>query len=114
MVARFDPASYFVDQPTFLTSWGWQSGWLYVGLKSGSDAAAIEAQFPAWEKRNIPDEIYGEQRFNQGDQAEFHLVNIEDVHLGLGQAAAMTPGNENGRAAGRERGGQDVEDAVVT
>ncbi|MGS1015692.1 ABC transporter permease [Allosphingosinicella humi] len=94
MVGRFDPATYFADQPSFLTSWGWQSGWLYVALKPGADATAIEAQLPAWEKRNIPDEIFGEQRFNQGDQADFHLVNIADVHLGVGQAAAMTPGND--------------------
>jgi len=94
MIARYDPASFWVDQPEFLTNYGWQSGWLYVQLKPGTDVAQLNAQMKAWEKRNIPDQIYGGQRYNQGDVADFALVNIRDVHLGEAQDAAMTPGND--------------------
>lgn len=94
MVARYDPASYWADNTDFLTQWGWQSGHMYLRLKPGADAAAINAQLPAWEKRNIADQVFGGQRFNQGDQADFGLVNIRDVHLGKAQDGAMTPGND--------------------
>ena len=94
MAARYDPAVYWADSPDFLTSWGWQNGHMYVQLKPGADPEAIRSQFQAWEKRNIPDQIFGGQRFNQGDQADFGLVNIRDVHLGEAQDGAMTPGND--------------------
>ena len=94
MVARYDPTSYWADNPDFLTQWGWQSGHMYLRLKPGTDAAAINAQLPAWEKRNIADQVFGGQRFNQGDIADFALVNIRDVHLGKAQDGAMTPGND--------------------
>ncbi|MDO9487035.1 MAG: ABC transporter permease, partial [Sphingomonadaceae bacterium] len=96
MIARYDPASFWTDQPNFLTNFGWQSGWLYVQLKPGTDVAQLNAQMQAWEKRNIPDQVFGGQRFNQGDFAEFALVNVRDIHLGHAQDAAMTPGNDRG------------------
>ena len=94
MIARYDPKSYWADQDDFLTQWGWQSGWVYLRLRPGADAAAINAQMEAFEKRNIPDQVFGGQRTNQGDIAEFKLTNIADIHLGEAQAAAMTPGND--------------------
>jgi putative ABC transport system permease protein len=94
VVARVDMDAFNADQPAFLTAWGWQSGWVYVRLRPGADAAAINAQLAAWEKRNIPDDISGTQRTNQGDDTDFGLVNIRDVHLGKAQGGAMTPGND--------------------
>ena len=96
MLARYDPASYWADDDNFLSQWGWQSGWVYFSLKPGADAAAINSQLTAWEKRNIPDQDFGGQRFNLGDSAEFRLVNITDVHLGEAQDASLTPGNDRG------------------
>ena len=94
MIARYDPQSYWADQRDFMTQWGWQSGWVYLKLRPGADANAINAQMEAFEKRNIPDQVFGGQRTNQGDFSEFKLVNIADVHLGEAQEAAMTPGND--------------------
>jgi putative ABC transport system permease protein len=94
MIARYDPVSYNAEQPDFLTQWGWQSGWHYVALKPGTDPAAIHAQLPAWEKRNIPDEDFGGRKYNAGDEQEYRLVNVRDVHLGLAQNGAATPGND--------------------
>lgn len=94
MVARFDPSSFFADMPDILTNWGWQSGYVYLRLRPGTDAEAIRAALPAWERRNIPDQDAGGVRSNLGDEADWRLVNVSDVHLGEAQAAAMTPGND--------------------
>jgi putative ABC transport system permease protein len=94
MLARYDPKSYWADQEEFLTQWGWQSGWIYLKLRPGADANAINAQMNAFEKRNIPDIMFGGQNVNQGDFYDFRLTNIADIHLGEAQGAAMTPGND--------------------
>ncbi|HEX8226201.1 MAG TPA: ABC transporter permease [Allosphingosinicella sp.] len=94
MIARYDPVSFYAENPDFLTSWGWQSGWHYVALKPGTDPETIHAQLQAWEKRNIADENFGERKFNAGDEQEYRLVNVRDVHLGKAQSGAATPGND--------------------
>ncbi|MBX3561023.1 MAG: ABC transporter permease [Sphingomonas sp.] len=94
MVMRIDPASYFTDTPQILDNWGWQSGWFYFSLRPGTDVDAIRAQLPAWERRNIPDQRFGEQVFNQGDNQDWRIVNVRDVHLGDADAATMTPVND--------------------
>src|SRR3546814_8945634 len=69
-------------------------GGYWLRLKSPADAAAIEAQLPAWEKRNIPDENDGVRISNPGEFQDWKLVNIRDVHLGEAQGGAQTPGND--------------------
>src|SRR4029079_3758104 len=93
-ILRTDFDSYFADTPTFMTQWGWQSGWVYLDLKPGTDPKQPEAALPAWEKRNIPDEDNNGVRTNQGDDQDWHFVNIQDIHLGKAQNGAMTPGND--------------------
>ncbi|HYD37583.1 MAG TPA: ABC transporter permease [Allosphingosinicella sp.] len=94
MIARYDPVSYSAENPDFLTSWGWQSGWHYVALKPGTRADDIHAQLSAWEKRNIKDENFGDRKYNAGDEQEYRLANVRDVHLGKAQNGASTPGND--------------------
>ena len=94
MLVRFDPATFFAEQPTFLTEFGWQSGWVYARLRPGTDPETIHAQMPAWERRNIPDETVGETTTNAGDDQDYRLVNVSDVHLGRAQESTMTPGND--------------------
>jgi putative ABC transport system permease protein len=94
IVARFDPVSYFADQPQFLTCWGCQSGWFYFSLRPGSDPAAIQDAMPAWERRNIPDEQFGQTTYNAGQEQDWRIVNVRDVHLGVAQDGAMKPGND--------------------
>ncbi|SMF66030.1 ABC transporter permease [Allosphingosinicella indica] len=94
LVARFDPVSYFADQPDFLDSFDWQSGWYYFTLKPGTDPKSIQAQMPAWEKRNIRDQVFDGRRTNSGDDQDWNLVNIRDVHLGEAQSGATRPGND--------------------
>ena len=93
-VLRMDFNSFFAKEPQFLTCWGCQSGWVFLKLRPGTDVAQLEAQMPAWEKRNIPDEPNGGIRFNQGDDQDWHFVNLEDIHLGKAQGGSMTPGND--------------------
>lgn len=93
-VLRVDYASYQANEPQSLTCWGCQNGWVYAKLKPGTDVNQLEAQLPAWEKRNIPDEDNGGIKYNQGDDQDWHFVNIRDVHLGKAQDATMTPGND--------------------
>src|SRR3546814_11264412 len=94
MIARFDPASYWQASPGALTSWGWQEGGYWLRLKSPADAAAIEAQLSAWDKRNIPDENDGVRFSNPGEFQEWETVTIRDVQLGDAPAVAHTPGND--------------------
>ena len=93
-ILRLDFNSFFAEEPNFLTCWGCQSGWVYLKLRPGTDVKQLEAQMPAWEKRNIPDQPNGAINFNQGDEQDWHFVNLADVHLGKAQDGTMTPGND--------------------
>jgi len=94
LVARFDPNTQFADRPLQMTSWNNQNGWYYVKLRKGANGADINAQLPAWEKRNIPDDVTNGERTNPGTLQDWALVNIRDVHLGRGQRVSITPGND--------------------
>src|SRR4051794_15355438 len=94
-VLRLDFNQFYAATPEFLTKcWGCQSGWVYAKLRPGTDVRQLEAQMPAWEKRNIPDEMNGNLRSNAGDEQDWHFVNLADVHLGKAQDGEMTPGND--------------------
>ena len=95
-ILRLDYNAFYADQPDFLTKcWGCQSGYVFAKMRPGSDIKQIEAQMPAWEKRNIPDEPNGDIMYNAGDDQDWHFVNLKDVHLGKAQEATLTPGNDN-------------------
>ena len=96
MVARFDLGTQFADRMPQVTRFGSQQGWNFVKLREGTDPAEITSQFAAWEKRNIPDEVTNGERTNPGDEMDFGLVNIRDVHLGRAQMYPLTPGNGRG------------------
>lgn len=85
MIARFDPLQFFASDPIFLSSWNAQAGYVYARLRPGADIAGIRAQLPAWEKRNIPDEVVAGQKTNAGTDQDWHLTNVRDIHLGEAQ-----------------------------
>jgi putative ABC transport system permease protein len=93
-ILRVDFNNYFANEPQFRTCWGCQSGWVYLKVRPGTDITRLQAQEPAWEKRNVPDQPNGGIRFNQGDDQDWHFVNLENVHLGKAQGGSMTPGND--------------------
>ena len=94
-VARFDLNTQFADRMSQVTDWGNQQGWNFVKLRSPEDAALINANMPAWEKRNIPDEAGEGPVTNPGDYEDFRLVGLPEVHLGDAQEASITPGNDH-------------------
>jgi putative ABC transport system permease protein len=94
-IIRLDFNQLNADNPNFLTGcWGCQSGYVYVKMRPGTDVRQIEAQMPAWEKRNIPDEMNGNIKYNAGQDEDWHFVNLKDVHLGKAQDSSLTPGND--------------------
>jgi putative ABC transport system permease protein len=99
VIARADFVSLYGGQVPFLTRWMPKNGWVYARVRPGADVAEIARQMPAWERRNIPDEMLGGERVNAGDDTDWRLVNIRDVHLGEAQGGAMTPGNDRATIA---------------
>ena len=93
-IMRLDYGAFNANNPQFLTCWGCQSGWVYLKVLPGSDAKAMQAQLPAWEKRNIPDEPLGDVMYNSGTNQDWRFVNLRDVHLGVADGGAQRPGND--------------------
>ncbi|HEY8433330.1 MAG TPA: ABC transporter permease [Sphingomicrobium sp.] len=93
-ILRMDFNSFFAQEPNFLTCWSCQSGWVWLKLRPGTDVKQLQAQEPAWEKRNIPDQPNGDVKYNAGDEQDWHFINLRDVHLGKAQGGSMTPGND--------------------
>ena len=93
IVARYDPQNFWAGT-NFLTDWLPKNGWVYLKLKPGADVERIRARMPAWEKRNIKDELVGGQRSNVGETNDWKLVNVRDIHLGEAQSAAGKAGND--------------------
>jgi putative ABC transport system permease protein len=98
-ILRLDFPTLYAKNKNFLTSWGEQDGWIYLKLRPGADAAQMQAEEPAWEKRNIPDEPNGNIRYNHGDEEDWHFINLRDVHLGKAQFAGMKAGNDQATIA---------------
>ena len=94
MIVRFDPARMYADQPNYQTEWGNTNGWNYVSLRPGTRIEDIHAQMPAWERRNIPTQTFGGESVNAGEDQDWKLVNVRDVHLAEVQNGAMSPGND--------------------
>jgi putative ABC transport system permease protein len=94
-IMRLDYVAFNATGPQFLTCWGCQSGYVFLKVKPGTDINQMQAQMPAWEKRNIPDEDNGGVHFNQGDDQDWHFINVADIHRGKAQDASMTPSNDS-------------------
>ena len=91
IVVRIDPQQYYRgSQIGAIKSWRWMNGQIFVRVRPGVDVKTIEAQMPAWEKRNIPDDPGAGPRSNAGDDQDFKLVNIRDVHIGSSRSPAVT------------------------
>jgi len=94
IVARTDIVALFGAGSPFLTQWMPKNGWVYARLRPGADVEEIARQMPAWERRNIPDQLVGGARINAGTNADWRLINIRDIHLGEANGGGMRPGND--------------------
>ncbi|HEX8641419.1 MAG TPA: ABC transporter permease [Allosphingosinicella sp.] len=89
MVFRLVPADYG-DAPGLLEDWSNISGYVYVKLRPGADAAAVNARLGPWQRRHLPPD----PSTGAADPSEYRLVAAPDVHLGPNQVAAMTSGSD--------------------
>jgi putative ABC transport system permease protein len=85
MVRRFNSAEEEA------CSWGCVNGMAYVKLKPGVHVDTINAQMPAWEKRNVPPRDIGGADI--GAANDWRLTNVKDIHLGPAQDGDK-PGND--------------------
>jgi putative ABC transport system permease protein len=99
IVARADFAQLYGADSPFLTQWMPKNGWVYARLRPGADVDEIERQMPAWERRNIPDQVLGGERMNPGTNADWRLANVRDIHLGEADGGGMRPGNDRATVA---------------
>ncbi len=83
----------YAERPGFFTRYGWNSGVNYVRLRRGADVAAINSAMQAWEKRNVPKEAVGDAVVSEGDDVDWQLVPVADIHLGKGVDGAR-PNND--------------------
>ena len=75
-------------------TWGCINGYVYVKLRPGATAAPIHAGLPGWEKRNIPPRDVGGQTTSEGDQFDWRLVNVRQVHLSGAEGEPEKPTND--------------------
>ncbi|MGQ0659609.1 FtsX-like permease family protein [Sphingosinicella sp.] len=95
VVARVDFEALFGGPVPFLTQWMPKNGWVYARLREGADVNEIARQMPAWERRNIPDQVVGGERMNPGTNVDWRLINVRDIHLGESDNG-MRPVNDRG------------------
>jgi len=80
------------DEERQQCSWGCVNGYVFLKLRPGADAEAINARLAAWERRAIPPVTVGNQRTSEGDLYDWRLVNIRDVHLSGADGPETRPG----------------------
>lgn len=83
----------YADRPEFFSRYGWNSGVNYVRLRPNTDVAAIASGLPAWERRNIPKESVGDVFVSEGDDVDWSLMPVADIHLSKA-ADGATSGND--------------------
>ncbi len=74
--------------------WGCRASLVYLKLRPGAEAAAIERELSAWERRSVPPTDVGGQRRSVADQYDWRLVNVRDVHLSGAEGSLDRPGND--------------------
>ncbi|HYI40118.1 MAG TPA: FtsX-like permease family protein [Allosphingosinicella sp.] len=74
--------------------WGCINGFVYLKLRPGFSADAINLGLPAWEKRNIPRANVDGKMVSEGDAFDWKLVNLSDVHLSGAEGSDDRPGND--------------------
>jgi putative ABC transport system permease protein len=90
LLYRHNPAD-FDSLPASDKGWGNMNQQHYVKLRRGTDAAAINAAFPVWEKRTIVPQVIDGASRSQADILDLKLVPLAGVHLGDAVQGALTP-----------------------
>ncbi|HEX8467434.1 MAG TPA: ABC transporter permease [Allosphingosinicella sp.] len=90
LLYRHNPAD-FDSLPASDKGWGNMNQQHYVKLRPGADESAINAAFPAWEKRTIAPQLIDGRSSSQADILDLKLVPIAKVHLGDAVQGALAP-----------------------
>jgi putative ABC transport system permease protein len=91
----FNMVSRIRDEDKKGCGWGCINGFVYLRLRPGASANDINRQLPAWEKRNIPRTAVNGVTVSEGDDFDWKLVPVRDVHLsGAEPGWDDRPGNE--------------------
>jgi putative ABC transport system permease protein len=93
---NFGAVGRLTDEARESCGWGCINGFVYLKLRPGADAAAINAGLQAWERRNIPPRDVGGQQTSEGELFDWRLVNVRDVHLSGAEGSLERPGNDRG------------------
>jgi putative ABC transport system permease protein len=91
---NFSMVGRMSDRDAEECGWGCINGNVYAKLKPGADPEEIHRQMPAWEKRNIPRSNVGSVSVGEGDNFDWRLVNVQDVHLSGAEGDIERPGND--------------------
>jgi putative ABC transport system permease protein len=91
---NFSMVGRMSDKDAEECGWGCINGNVYAKLKPGADPEEIHRQMPAWEKRNIPRSNVGGTAVGEGDNFDWRLVNVQDVHLSGAEGDIERPGND--------------------
>ncbi len=84
-----------VGQPeAFYTRFGWNGGYNYLRLRPGVSFADLAPRMAAWEKRNIAPQNFGGAMVSEGDNVDWKLTPLADIHLGKADGAALVPTND--------------------
>lgn len=87
IVGRIDP------EERAECGWACVGSFVYLKLRPGADAGAIEARLPAWERTIPPVEVAGQMR-REGDRYDWRLIALGDVHLSGATGTMTRPGND--------------------
>jgi len=91
----FDLVSRIRDEDKKACGWGCINGFAYLKLRPGASADDVNRGLPAWEKRNIPRSVVNGVTVSEGDEFDWKLVRLTDVHLSGAEAGwDDRPGNE--------------------
>ena len=91
---EFEMIGRISDRDKEECGWGCVNGYVYLKLRPGAEAEAVNSQLQAWERRNIPPVNVGGRMTSEGDLFDWRLVNVRDVHLSGADGPLERPGND--------------------
>ncbi|MEM6533646.1 MAG: ABC transporter permease [Myxococcota bacterium] len=80
IIGRLEPEEW-KSQPWVVDQWTSVNTMLFVKVKPGTDAAALNAQLPEFERRMVPDVSFGGKLYPVHDFIELSLLPFLDLHL---------------------------------
>ena len=87
MLARYDPVSLLCRESAFPAELGLAIGLVLFPPAARHRPSTITGQLQAWERRIIPTQTIDGISYNPGDESNYGIANVRDIHLGDAQEA---------------------------